>query len=155
MLPRNILSRHSFSSCWQVSRRWPYGCNSRDPSNDLLTPDLYNQFFSVHGSTMMFLFAVPVMLAFGLYFVPIMVGTRNVPFPRLNLYGYYVYLAGGLFLYVGFFLNIGVDTGWFSYVPLSGPAYSPGKRVDIWAQMITFTEISGADRGDRDHRYGV
>ena len=113
------------------------------PSNDLLTPDLYNQFFSVHGSTMMFLFAVPVVLAFGLYFVPIMVGTRNVPFPRLNLYGYYVYLAGGLFLYVGFFLNIGVDTGWFSYVPLSGPAYSPGKRVDIWAQMITFTEISG------------
>jgi cytochrome c oxidase subunit I len=113
------------------------------PSNNLLTPDLYNQFFSVHGSTMMFLFAVPVVLAFGLYFVPIMVGTRNVPFPRLNLYGYYVYLAGGLFLYVGFFLNIGVDTGWFSYVPLSGPAYSPGKRVDIWAQMITFTEISG------------
>ena len=50
--------------------------------------------------------------------------------------------AAGLFLYTGFALNIGVDTGWFSYVPLAGPAYSPGKRVDIWAQMITMTEIS-------------
>jgi cytochrome c oxidase subunit I+III len=112
------------------------------PDNNLLSPDRYNQIFSVHGSTMMFLFAVPVMLAFGLYFVPLMVGTRNVAFPRLNLYGYYVYLAGCLFLYTGFALNIGVDTGWFSYVPLSGPNYSPGKRVDIWAQMITLTEIS-------------
>jgi cytochrome c oxidase subunit I+III len=112
------------------------------PDSKVLTPDLYNQFFSVHGSTMMFLFAVPLVLAFGIYFVPIMVGTRNVPFPRLNLYGYFVYLAGCLFLYVGFALNIGVDTGWFSYVPLAGPDYSPGKRVDIWAQMITFTEIS-------------
>jgi cytochrome c oxidase subunit I+III len=112
------------------------------PNNALLSADLYNQFFSVHGTTMMFLFAVPVMEAFGLYFVPILVGTRNVPFPRMNLYGYYVYLIGGLLLYVGFVLNIGVDTGWFSYVPLAGPAYSPGKRVDIWAQMITFTEIA-------------
>jgi cytochrome c oxidase subunit I+III len=113
------------------------------PNNQLLGPDLYNQFFSVHGSTMMFLFSVPVVTAFGLYFVPLMVGTRNVAFPRMNLYGYYVYLIGGVLLYAAFFLNIGVDTGWFSYVPLAGPAYSPGKRVDIWAQMITFTEISG------------
>src|SRR6188472_492751 len=74
------------------------------PDNNLLKPDLYNQVFSVHGSTMMFLFAVPVMLAFGLYFVPLMVGTRNVAFPRLNLYGYYVYLGGCLFLYTGFAL---------------------------------------------------
>ena len=125
------------------------------PDNNLLKPDLYNQLFSVHGSTMMFLFAVPVMLAFGLYFVPMMVGTRNVAFPRLNLYGYYVYLGGCLFLYAGFALNIGVDTGWFSYVPLSGPAYSPGKRVDIWAQMITMTEISALDCADPDHRYGI
>src|SRR5215203_4155504 len=74
------------------------------PNSNLLSADLYNQFFSVHGSTMMFLFAVPVMEAFGLYFVPILVGTRNVPFPRLNLYGYYVYLIGGVLLYVGFLL---------------------------------------------------
>jgi cytochrome c oxidase subunit 1 len=112
------------------------------PENNVVGPDLYNQLFSVHGSSMMFLFAVPVMLGIGIYFVPLMIGTRNVAFPRLNNYGYYVYLIGGLLLWVSFFLNIGADAGWFSYIPLSGPAYSPGKRVDIWAQMITFTEIS-------------
>src|SRR5690349_17485396 len=112
------------------------------PENHFLSPDRYNQVFTVHGSTMMFLFAVPIMTAMGIYFVPLMIGARDVAFPRLNLYGYYVYLVGGLLLYTAFFLNTGPDAGWFAYVPLSGPAYSPGKRVDIWAQMITFTEIS-------------
>jgi cytochrome c oxidase subunit I+III len=112
------------------------------PENTFLGPDLYNQIFTTHGSTMMFLFAVPIMEALGLYFVPLMIGTRNVAFPKLNLFGYYVYLIGGILLYGAFLLNVGPDTGWFSYVPLSGPDYSPGKRVDIWAQMITFTEIA-------------
>src|SRR5207237_714120 len=91
---------------------------------------------------MMFLLAVPVMQAFGLYLVPLMIGTRQVAFPRLNAFGYWIYLFGGLFIWVAFLLNVGVDTGWFSYAPLSGPGYSPGKRVDIWAQMITFTELA-------------
>jgi cytochrome c oxidase subunit 1 len=59
------------------------------------------------------------------------IGTRNVAFPKLNAFGYYVYLMGGILLYGAFLLNVGPDTGWFSYVPLSGPDYSPGKRVDI------------------------
>jgi cytochrome c oxidase subunit 1 len=71
-----------------------------------------------------------------------MIGTRNVAFPRANAFGYYSYLIGGLLLYIAFFLHVGPDAGWFAYVPLSGPQYSPGKRVDIWAQMITFTEIA-------------
>ncbi|HEV7745206.1 MAG TPA: cytochrome c oxidase subunit I [Pyrinomonadaceae bacterium] len=112
------------------------------PENHFLSADLYNQVFTVHGTTMMFLFAVPIMTALGIYLVPLMVGTRDVAFPRLNNYGYFVYLIGGILLYVAFFLNTGPDAGWFSYVPLSGPGYSPGKRVDIWAQMISFTEIS-------------
>src|SRR3954464_1048707 len=112
------------------------------PENHFLGPDLYNQFFTVHGSTMMFLFAVPVMQAIGLYFVPLMIGTRNLAFPRLNTFGFYLFVIGGGLLWVSFFLNIGPDTGWFSYVPLSGPEYSPGKRVDVWAQMITFTELA-------------
>ncbi|MFL5506356.1 MAG: cbb3-type cytochrome c oxidase subunit I, partial [Gemmatimonadales bacterium] len=112
------------------------------PENRFLSPDLYNQFFTTHGTTMMFLFAVPVMEAMGLYLVPLMIGTRNVAFPRLNNYGYWVYLFGGVLLYIGLFTNTGPDTGWFSYVPLAGPEFSPGKRVDIWAQMITFTEIA-------------
>src|SRR3954452_15837440 len=113
------------------------------PENHFIGPDLYNQFFTVHGTTMMFLFAVPITEAFGLYLVPLMVGTRNVAFPRMNALGYYVYLGGGILLYAGLFLNIGPDTGWFSYVPLAGPQFSPGKRVDFWAQMITLTEIAG------------
>jgi cytochrome c oxidase subunit I+III len=112
------------------------------PEARLIGPDLYAQIFTVHGSTMMFLFAVPIMEAMGLYLVPLMVGTRNVAFPRLNNYGYYVYLTGGLLLWIGFLSNVGPDAGWFAYVPLSGPEYAPGKRVDIWAQMITFTEIA-------------
>jgi cytochrome c oxidase subunit I+III len=112
------------------------------PENGLVGPDLYNQLFTMHGTTMMFLFAVPIVLALGLYFVPLMVGTRNVAFPRLNALGYWTYLIGGSFLWVSFALGIGPDTGWFSYVPLAGPEFSPGKRVDVWAQTVTFTEIS-------------
>jgi cytochrome c oxidase subunit I+III len=112
------------------------------PENRFLSVDLYNQFFTVHGTTMMFLFAVPVMEGMALYLVPLMVGTRNVAFPRLNAFGYFIYLAGGILLYVSLLLNTGPNAGWFAYVPLSGPEYSPGRRVDIWSQMITLTEIS-------------
>ena len=112
------------------------------PESRLIGPDLYNQLFTTHGTTMMFLFAVPVMVAMGLYLVPLMIGSRDVAFPRLNAYGYYTYLIGGLFLYAAFFLNTGPDAGWFAYTPLSGPEFAPGKRVDVWAQTITFTEIS-------------
>ncbi|MGE5537717.1 MAG: cytochrome c oxidase subunit I [Gemmatimonas sp.] len=113
------------------------------PDSHLVGADFYNQMFTMHGSTMMFLFAVPIMEAIGLYFVPLMLGTRNLPFPRLNAFGYWVYLFGGVFLYISFFLNSAPDVGWFAYVPLSGPEYAPGKRADIWAQMITFTELAG------------
>jgi cytochrome c oxidase subunit I+III len=112
------------------------------PENHFIGPDLYNQIFTMHGSTMMFLFAVPVMEGVGLYLVPLMIGTRNVAFPRLNALGYWMFLFGGLLLYAGFFTNTGPDAGWFAYTPLAGPEYSPGKRMDIWAQMITFTEIA-------------
>ena len=112
------------------------------PENSFIGPDLYNQLFTTHGSAMMFLFAVPMVQSVALYFVPIMIGTRNVAFPRLNAYGYWTYLIGGVLLFSGLFTNTGPDQGWFSYVPLAGPGFSPGKRVDIWAQMITFTEIA-------------
>ena len=120
--------------CMRIQLAWP--------GMRFLSPDLYNQFFTTHGTTMMFLFAVPVMEAMGLYLVPLMIGTRNVAFPRLNNYGYWVYLFGGVLMYVALFTNSAPDAGWFSYAPLSGPEFSPGKRVDIWAQLITFTEIS-------------
>jgi cytochrome c oxidase subunit I len=112
------------------------------PENHVVGPDLYDQIFTTHGSTMMFLFAVPVMQGVGTYLVPLMVGTRNVAFPRLNAFGYWSYLIGALFLWIGLATNTGPDAGWFSYVPLAGPEFSTGKRVDVWAQMITFTELS-------------
>jgi cytochrome c oxidase subunit 1 len=112
------------------------------PDSKLIGPDLYNQLFTIHGSTMMFLFAVPITQGVGLYIVPLMIGTRSLAFPRLNAYSFYIYAIGGGLLYAGLFSNTGPDTGWFSYVPLANSEFSPGKRVDVWAQMITFTEIA-------------
>jgi cytochrome c oxidase subunit I len=112
------------------------------PDNDLVSASRYNELFTMHGSTMMFLFAVPVMEGIAVYVVPLMLGTRSTGFPRLNAFSYWMYLGGGLMLWIAFDFNVAPDIGWFAYVPLSGPQYSPGKRADIWAQMITFTEVS-------------
>jgi len=112
------------------------------PENNFIAPDTYNQLFSVHGATMMFLFAVPMVLGFGVYFIPLMIGTRNVAFPRLNACGYWIYVFGGSVFWIAFFFGSGLDTGWFSYVPLANLDFSPDKRVDIYMQTVTFTEIS-------------
>src|SRR3954470_18162852 len=76
------------------------------PENKLIGPDLYNQLFTMHGTTMMFLFAVPVIEGMALYLVPLMFGTRNVAFPSLNAFGYFTSLIGGVLLYTALFLNI-------------------------------------------------
>ena len=112
------------------------------PGNHFISPARYNEIFTMHGTTMMFLFAVPVMQGVQIFLTPLMVGTRATAFPRLNAFSYWTYLAGGCLLWVAFILNIGPDIGWFSYPPLSGPQYGIGKRADIWAQMVTFTEIA-------------
>jgi cytochrome c oxidase subunit 1 len=111
------------------------------PHNTLLGPDKYNQFFTTHGSSMMFLFAIPVMEGMGLYLVPLMIGARNVAFPRLMAFAYWIYLTAGVLMFVSLLLNTGPDMGWFSYTPLAGPTFSPGKRVDVWSQMVTLVEI--------------
>jgi len=112
------------------------------PESGLIDPDRYNQIFTTHGATMMFLFAVPVMDAIAIYVLPLMLGTRNNAFPRLNAFSYYVYAAGGALLWIAFAFDVGPDVGWFAYTPLAGPEFSPGKRADILLQMITFTEVS-------------
>jgi len=112
------------------------------PDNHFLGPDRYNQLFSMHGTVMMFLFAVPVMEAVAVYIVPLMVGARNISFPRLNAFSYWVYLFGGIMIFLAFLADVGPEAGWSGYVPLSGPDYSPGKRTDFYAQMITFTEVA-------------
>ncbi len=112
------------------------------PGHPIFSPDQYNQIFSTHGTAMMFLFAVPVLQALGIYFVPLMVGARTIAFPRLIAYSYWLFLFGGIFLYVSFLVNAGPDVGWFSYTPLSETLYTPTKRADVWAQLITFTEVA-------------
>jgi cytochrome c oxidase subunit I len=112
------------------------------PSSHLIDRDLYNRLFTTHGSTMMFLFAVPVMQGVGTYLVPLLIGARSLAFPRLAAFSFYTYVIGGLLLYVAFFSATAPDAGWFANTPLSGPDFSPGKRLDVWAQVITFTELS-------------
>ena len=112
------------------------------PGNSLISAARYNEIFTMHGTTMMFLFAVPVMQGMQTYLTPLMVGTRATAFPRLNAFSYWTYLAGGCLLWIAFVMNVGPDVGWFAYPPLSGPQYGIGKRTDIWAQMVTFTEVA-------------
>jgi cytochrome c oxidase subunit 1 len=112
------------------------------PNMTRLGPQAYNEAFTLHGSTMMFLVAVPLMEALGLWLTPLMLGQRNLAFPRLAAFSYWMYLGGVLMLWIPHALNATPDLGWFEYPPLSGPAYGPGHRADIWAQMITFTEVA-------------
>jgi cytochrome c oxidase subunit I len=112
------------------------------PELRVLGPQLYNESFTLHGSTMLFLVSVPVMEAMAIWLVPLMLGQRALAFPRLAAFSYWMYLGGVLMLWVPHILGITPDLGWFEYPPLSGPGYSPGHRADIWAQMITFTEVA-------------
>jgi cytochrome c oxidase subunit I+III len=112
------------------------------PEADILSADTFRQFMTIHGTTMMFFFAVPVLEGIGIYLVPLMIGTRDMAFPRLNAFGYYVYLIAGIVLYASLFLGAAPDAGWFAYVPLAGPQFDPGVRLDVWATMITFIEVA-------------
>lgn len=112
------------------------------PELNILNPHLYNQLMTLHGTTMMFLFAVPIMEGVGIYLVPLMIGARDMAFPRLNAFGYYVYLIAGLTLWFSLLINDAPDGGWFNYVPLTNERFSPGLGIDFWATMITFLEIA-------------
>ena len=112
------------------------------PDNDLISADRYNEIFTMHGTTMMFLFAVPVMEAMAIYLIPLMLGTRNMAFPRLNAFTYWMYLAGGMLLWVAFCSTSARTSAGSPIRRCPGPQYWPGKRADIWAQMITFTEVA-------------
>jgi cytochrome c oxidase subunit I+III len=112
------------------------------PDMHRMTAQLYNESFALHGSTMLFLVSVPIMEAMAMWLVPLMLGQRSMAFPRLNAFSYWLYLGGVLMLWVPHIAGVTPDLGWFEYPPLSGPAYSPGHRADIWAQMITFTEVA-------------
>jgi len=107
------------------------------PNGTVLSAARYNEFFTMHGTTMVFLLGMPIAAAIGNYFVPLMIGARDVAFPRLNMLGYWIFLFGGLFLYSSFFLGGAPDGGWFGYAPLTSTPLSqgflPGRGPDFWA----------------------
>jgi cytochrome c oxidase subunit I len=112
------------------------------PNLDLLGPEDFNQLFSMHGVTMMFLFAMPVFSGFGNYFVPLMIGARDMAFPRLNAFGYWMLLAAGTFLYSSFLFGVAPNDGWFNYVPLSDEQFTPGINIDFYALGVILLGIS-------------
>ena len=112
------------------------------PENRLLTPEAYNQLFSMHGTTMIFFFATPMLFGFGNFIVPLLIGARDMAFPRLNAFGYWVLLLAGIFTYSSFIIGQAPDGGWFNYVPLTSETYSPGLNIDFYCLGLIFLSIS-------------
>ncbi len=110
--------------------------------HDLISQDRYNQFFTMHGTIMMFLFAVPAVEAMGVYLLPNMQAARDLPFPRLSAYAYWAYAVGGLIFFGSLFVDLAPRGGWFMYPPLTSSAFSPGHNADFWLLGIGFIEIS-------------
>jgi cytochrome c oxidase subunit I len=111
------------------------------PNNTLISGEHYNQLLTLHGTTMIFLFVVPVMAGFGNYFVPLMIGARDMAFPRLNALSFWLLLMGGIVFYASLFWHP-PEAGWWSYPPLSSIQYSPSGGQDAWIFLIHLTGIS-------------
>jgi cytochrome c oxidase subunit I+III len=112
------------------------------PDLTYLTPEQYDQLFSTHGMTMIFLYASPILSGFSNYLWPLLLGSRDMAFPRLNALGYWIYLAAGLFLYAGFLTGNGPNDGWFNYVPYASRDYNPGLNEDFYSLGMVFLGLS-------------
>ncbi|MFA7505478.1 MAG: cytochrome c oxidase subunit I [Burkholderiaceae bacterium] len=117
------------------------------PEAEFMGPAAYNQAFTMHGTMMMFLFAVPMLEGLAVYLIPKMLGARDLAFPRLSAFGYWCYLFGGLIITASLLFDLAPDTGWFMYTPLSSDVYSPGVNADFWLLGITFAEIAAVAAG--------
>ncbi|MFZ0548954.1 MAG: cytochrome c oxidase subunit I [Candidatus Promineifilaceae bacterium] len=104
--------------------------------NTFLSGDLYNQIFTMHGTTMIFLVVMPLSAGFGNYLVPLMIGARDMAFPKLNALSYWTYLFGGVFMYSSFIFGGAPNNGWFSYAPLTEEMYSPTHGMDFWVMGL-------------------
>jgi cytochrome c oxidase subunit 1/cytochrome c oxidase subunit I+III len=111
------------------------------PGNSFLSPELYNQIFTMHGATMIFLFGMPMVAGLGNYFVPLMIGARDVAFPRLNALSLWLVVFGGLLLYFSFIAGGAPDAGWFAYPPLSEQPYSSDNGMDYYIVSLLATGI--------------
>src|SRR6185503_19734016 len=111
------------------------------PGGQFLSPEQYNQLFTMHGTVMLLLFATPILFAFANYIVPLQIGAPDVSFPRLNSFAYWLYAFGGTIVMLGFAVPGGAaDFGWFAYAPLNSITNSPGVGADLW---ITGLVLSG------------
>lgn len=112
------------------------------PNAGLLTPEMYNQIMTMHGTTMIFWYASPILAGFGNYLVPLMLGARDMAFPRLNAFTYWTFLLSGVLLYISPFLLMAPRGGWFAYVPLTNDFYSPTLGMDFFSFALIFLTIS-------------
>ncbi len=112
------------------------------PDNTVLSAGLYNEMFTMHATTMIFLFVMPMSAAFANYFLPLQVGARDVAFPRLNALGFWLFLFGGIFLNTSWILGGAPDGGWFMYSPNSSALFSPSHGVDFWTLGLQITGIA-------------
>ncbi|HUQ63471.1 MAG TPA: cytochrome c oxidase subunit I [Acidimicrobiales bacterium] len=117
------------------------------PESTFLSADTYNQVFTMHGTTMIFLVVMPLSAGLANYLIPLMIGARDVAFPRLNAFGYWVFLVGGLFMYTSFIFGGAPNGGWFGYPPNTLKAFSPGHNIDYWVfglQILGIASLTGA-----------
>jgi cytochrome c oxidase subunit I+III len=112
------------------------------PGNDFLNAETYNQLFTMHGTTMMFLFVIPFIEAVANYFMPLTLGTRDLPYPRLTTLAFWTYLWGGLFIYASFLFGVAPAGGWFAYVPMTNRTFMPGLGMDFWDIGLSVAEIA-------------
>src|SRR3954451_24117807 len=124
------------------------------PHNDLISPQVFNQMFTMHGTTMIFFVAMPLMFGFANYLVPLMIGARDMAFPRLNAFSFWMSALGGLFLYFSFIGGNGLygaggapDVGWFAYAPLTSKTFSPGHSTDYWTLSLLSSGIGSIGTG--------
>jgi cytochrome c oxidase subunit I+III len=112
------------------------------PHSAFVGPEIYNQLFTMHGTLMMFLFAIPLIEGLALYMLPKLLGARDLAFPRLSAFGFWCYAFGGSILLLSLLLGLAPDSGWFMYTPLSSRTYTPGINADFWLIGVTFVEVS-------------
>ncbi len=116
------------------------------PNGTVLSADTYNEVFTMHGTTMVFLVGMPLAVAFFNFVIPLQIGARDVAFPRLNALSYWVFLFGGIFMNVSWLFKAAPNGGWFGYTPLTGPQFSPGLHIDFWVlglQILGVASIMG------------
>ncbi len=121
------------------------------PNRHIVSPNFYNQLFTMHGTTMIFLVIMPLSAAFFNLLIPLQIGARDVAFPRLNAFSYWVYLLGGLVITIPILFSLGPDGGWFGYAPLTTNTYSPGLNIDFWAIGLQILGISSLAAGVQLH----